>query len=303
MYIIVALIMSPVLWIIGILLCLFKLWLAKNKREASYINLWLTAMMICAIALQAAIAYQQFQASQKPSVGIELKKVNFAKEGSEFKNFNNVDGNVPSKLLSPIVIIKNYGEKPAFIENVSIKFIKGKECLSLTDPTWNDFPVFPGHEADLRFDMPISIDDFNRIGFVNDDVQVALCLTYKPMSPWGYKCLLEFLYKYNATNEKIDLITCKYKEINFIGLLEQSGNNNTRMNWVYRNLDLILSIMGTLLIAFSFGQNLEGAYQTKKNLITRKEVKVYLASFLHPLWFKMGCVFLIIGFVITILKR
>ena len=75
------------------------------------------------------------------------------------------------------------------------------------------------------------------------------------------------------------------------------------MIWLIKNLDLILSIIGSLLIAFSFGANLEGAYQTKKCWLAKNERKIYLASFLHPFLFKIGCGLLIGGFIITAVGR
>jgi hypothetical protein len=58
---------------------------------------------------------------------------------------------------------------------------------------------------------------------------------------------------------------------------------------------LILNLIGTLLIAFSFNRNLGGAYQ-KDN----KGRKIYLASFVSPLKFKIGMVLLFLGFLIQI---
>lgn len=75
------------------------------------------------------------------------------------------------------------------------------------------------------------------------------------------------------------------------------------INWLLKNSDLILNSVGTLLVAFSFGKNIEEAYQTKKSRITKKEVQIYLASFLHPAWFKIGCALVIIGFILASLKR
>lgn len=74
-------------------------------------------------------------------------------------------------------------------------------------------------------------------------------------------------------------------------------------NFIFKNSDLILNIIGTLLIAFSFGKHIGEAYDEKINPITKKEIKVYLVSFLHPLLFKIGCGLLIIGFIIALVKR
>jgi len=56
-------------------------------------------------------------------------------------------------------------------------------------------------------------------------------------------------------------------------------------------IGLILNIIGTLLVSFSFGTNLGEAHQ-----IDDKGRKIYLASFLHPGWFKSGITLLVIGF-------
>jgi hypothetical protein len=291
--------MIPTIWVIALLICLFVLIWARKRRPAENISLWLTAIMICLIGLQASIAYQQFQASQRPNVGIELKGINFARAGTEFRNVTNVDGNILSKHLSPIVSVKNYGEKPAFIENISIEFTAGGETLILTEPGWHNLPIFTGQEMTLRFDRPISVDDFNRIGFNRRDILVILQLTYKPMFHGGYRNIVEIRFKYNANEEKIDIVGSKYKE-NKIQVPEIFGKTSTALEWVCKNIDLLLNVLGALLIAFAFGKNLEGAYQTRKNWITKKERRVYLASFLHPLYFKVGCALLILGFLISL---
>lgn len=58
---------------------------------------------------------------------------------------------------------------------------------------------------------------------------------------------------------------------------------------------LVLNIVGTLLVACSFGKNLEDAYQEDK-----KGRNIYLASFLHPKWFTCGLVLIILGFVLQL---
>jgi hypothetical protein len=58
-------------------------------------------------------------------------------------------------------------------------------------------------------------------------------------------------------------------------------------------IGLVLNIIGTLMIAFSFGKNLEDAHQ-----MDRKGRKVYLASFLHPKLFKLGLAVIIFGFML-----
>jgi hypothetical protein len=58
---------------------------------------------------------------------------------------------------------------------------------------------------------------------------------------------------------------------------------------------LILNIVGTLMIAYSFGTNREEAHQLYKG------EKVYLASFLHPRMFKWGIFLIVIGFFLQLL--
>ena len=58
-------------------------------------------------------------------------------------------------------------------------------------------------------------------------------------------------------------------------------------------LGLFLNVIGTVMIAFSFGRNLEEAHQWD-----RKGRKVYLGSFLHPKLFTWGLVLIILGFVL-----
>jgi hypothetical protein len=61
-------------------------------------------------------------------------------------------------------------------------------------------------------------------------------------------------------------------------------------------IGLFLNILGTGMVAFSFGKNLAEAHQ-----INEKGRKIYLASYLHPILFKLGLVFIIIGFILQIL--
>ncbi len=59
---------------------------------------------------------------------------------------------------------------------------------------------------------------------------------------------------------------------------------------------LLLNLVGSILIAFSFGKNLGEAYQKDT-----KGRKIYLASFTSPLMFKWGIGLLILGFLVQIL--
>ncbi len=58
---------------------------------------------------------------------------------------------------------------------------------------------------------------------------------------------------------------------------------------------LILNFVGTVLLAFSFGKNLNDAHQTN-----RKGKPVYLASFLHPWFFYGGLAIIAVGFLLQL---
>jgi len=57
----------------------------------------------------------------------------------------------------------------------------------------------------------------------------------------------------------------------------------------------VLNLVGTLMIAFSFGKNLADAYQ-----MDRKGRKIFLASFLYPKLLKWGLVLIIFGFILQL---
>ncbi len=61
-------------------------------------------------------------------------------------------------------------------------------------------------------------------------------------------------------------------------------------------IGLVLNIIGTLMIAFSFGKNLADAYQLDK-----KGRKIYLASFLYPKLFNWGLILIILGFILQLM--
>ena len=61
-------------------------------------------------------------------------------------------------------------------------------------------------------------------------------------------------------------------------------------------IGLLLNLIGSLLIALSFGKNLGEAYQKDD-----KGRKIYLASFVSPRMFKWGIGLLITGFLVQIL--
>ena len=56
-----------------------------------------------------------------------------------------------------------------------------------------------------------------------------------------------------------------------------------------------MNMLGTLMIAFSFGKNPADAHQAEKGR------KVYLASFLHPKLFYWGLGIFILGFFMQFL--
>ncbi len=57
-------------------------------------------------------------------------------------------------------------------------------------------------------------------------------------------------------------------------------------------IGLILNLVGTLMVAASFGKNPEGAYQD-----LGKDSKVYLTSCLHPRLFIGGLILIMLGFL------
>ena len=64
---------------------------------------------------------------------------------------------------------------------------------------------------------------------------------------------------------------------------------------ILAKLGLVLNIVGTVMIALSFGKNLADAHQ-----FDEKGRKIYLASFLHPKLFTWGLAIIILGFVLQI---
>ncbi|HBR18213.1 MAG TPA: hypothetical protein DD725_11540 [Deltaproteobacteria bacterium] len=61
-------------------------------------------------------------------------------------------------------------------------------------------------------------------------------------------------------------------------------------------IGLVLNILGTLMVALSFGKNLEEAHQLDK-----KGREIYLASFLRPKLFYCGLTIIIIGFILQVM--
>ncbi len=57
-------------------------------------------------------------------------------------------------------------------------------------------------------------------------------------------------------------------------------------------LGLLLNLVGTIMVACSFGSNLADAHQLDK-----KGRKVYLASFGRPKFFRLGLVIIVLGFL------
>lgn len=61
---------------------------------------------------------------------------------------------------------------------------------------------------------------------------------------------------------------------------------------------LVVNLLATLLIAFSFGKNIGNANQWDE-----KGRKVYLASFLHPKGFTIGIILLFVSFFLLTLTN
>lgn len=62
-------------------------------------------------------------------------------------------------------------------------------------------------------------------------------------------------------------------------------------------IGLILNFIGTVLLAFSFGRNLDNAHQTDA-----QGNPVYLASFLHPWFFYGGLAVIAVGFLLQLVS-
>lgn len=61
-------------------------------------------------------------------------------------------------------------------------------------------------------------------------------------------------------------------------------------------IGLILNLIGTVMVAFSFGKNPEEAHSEDE-----KGNKIYLASFLSPRLFKSGLALIFIGFLLQLI--
>lgn len=64
------------------------------------------------------------------------------------------------------------------------------------------------------------------------------------------------------------------------------------MQNLINQIGIVLNIIGTLLVAFSFGKPPSTAEQWDK-----KGRKVSLAAFLYPKWFTIGIILLVMGFI------
>ncbi len=66
------------------------------------------------------------------------------------------------------------------------------------------------------------------------------------------------------------------------------------VSWIILKSGLIFNLIGSIMLAFSVGKNLEDAHQIKN------DKEIYLASILSPALFKWGIGFLILGFFLSI---
>jgi hypothetical protein len=67
---------------------------------------------------------------------------------------------------------------------------------------------------------------------------------------------------------------------------------SSQMCLILTKTGLVLNIVGTVMVALSFGKNLADAHQ-----IDEKGRKVYLASYLHPKVFVWGLAVITLGFM------
>ena len=223
-------------------------------RSAEYISLWLPLAMICLVGHQASIAYQQFQATERPNIGINLESINFLKNGQGFEDIININGKIPSKFLSPVIIITNYGEKPGFVETVLIDFKHGNEHLLLTSSDWENLPLYPEEKMELTIERPISKDDFKRVGFAQHEVTVSATATYRNMSSLGEKYKIVADYKYQAADEKLYLFSSEFSsKYDIVDSLKSVLKKYVRRKAVPIKpavVGLLLQLLGTMFLIF-----------------------------------------------------
>ncbi len=70
----------------------------------------------------------------------------------------------------------------------------------------------------------------------------------------------------------------------------------SKMLFIFTKIGLVLNIVGTVMIALSFGKNLADAHQ-----LDEKGREIYLALFLHPKLFKCGLALIIVGFILQLI--
>ncbi len=83
----------------------------------------------------------------------------------------------------------------------------------------------------------------------------------------------------------------------FLKLLNKFYSCNP-YNYIWFRLDSLMNLVGALMLAVSFGKNREEAYQEDS-----KGKKIYLASFSYPVLFKIGIMFLVVGFAIALFNK
>lgn len=243
----------PYIFFLGLLVALFFIATSRSRhKSAEYISLWITLGTLCLIGLQTSFTYQQFQASEKPNIGVELQSINFAKDGEKYKEVINVDGNIKSKLLSSMLLVANYGGKPGFIEKISINFRRNKKLLSLTSPDWENLPLYPNQIMRLALERPISNHDFDRIGFDGNEVRILLSAYYVGMLSHDVKYKIINEYKYQAASENFQLVKSRfskeYSTINLFKNVDFFNKGSTDMAWWTFLLDLIKDLFVAVLI-------------------------------------------------------
>jgi hypothetical protein len=66
---------------------------------------------------------------------------------------------------------------------------------------------------------------------------------------------------------------------------------------VLNKIGLVFNVIGSIMVACSFGKNLADAHQ-----VNSKGQKIYLASFLRPKIFWFGMILIIIGFIMQLVS-
>jgi len=81
----------------------------------------------------------------------------------------------------------------------------------------------------------------------------------------------------------------------FLRGLKYKIMDTSNILFIFTKTGLILNLVGTIMLALSFGKNLADAHQ-----LDEKGRKIYLVSFRHPKLFYCGIGLIILGFLLQL---